>query len=77
MAVFVDDRNMEVFFFMSKPDHKVFGFTLDSVGANLPRSLAPWEAAGSVSSDINLNGDVTATIKRDGFFLAKRPTNLH
>jgi hypothetical protein len=77
MVVFVDDRNMEVYFFMSKPDHKVFGFTLDSVGSNLPRSLAPWEAAGSVSSDITLEGDVTPTIKRDGFYLAKRPTDLH
>jgi hypothetical protein len=60
---------MEIHFFMSASDHKTFGFSLDPTGANLPNGFAPWEGAGSVSTDTCLTEDVRETVKRRGFCL--------
>ena len=34
---------MRVFLFQSRVNDKMIGFTLHALGANLPRSLAPWD----------------------------------
>ena len=68
---------MRVFSFHSGKDHRVYGFTLDRTGGNLPAAFAPWRKHGEhdvnpgdgprigVHTDAILDG-----IKRDGFHLA-------
>jgi len=60
---------MQVFFFMSEANHQVFGFSLDTSGANLPSEFAPWQEAGSVSTKTVIVADVMVYIKRDGNYL--------
>jgi hypothetical protein len=67
---------MRIYLFKSEVDAEVFGFTIDETGANLPDRFAPWRSFGDLitSSSKPLLGiglTATATIKRDGFYLAR------
>jgi hypothetical protein len=67
---------MKVYSFHSGKDNRIYGFTPDATGGNLPPTMKPWRKHGEhdvnpgdtrigVSTDAILEG-----IKRDGFYLA-------
>ena len=67
---------MKVFVFQSKRPH-VHGFSLDSEGATLPKSLGPWRFVASLdlsagaSTRAGVNPDaVLAEIQKAGYFLS-------
>ena len=72
---------MQIYLFWSQADTKVFGFTLDIHGANLPVEFGPWskndggEALFSCPRDhsagVGLSNVVVQTVQRDGFYLGQ------
>ena len=60
---------MRVFAFRSAQNHRLFAFTADGTGANLPGMMGPWQTAGAsppVVSELILD-----VIEARGFFLAR------
>jgi hypothetical protein len=57
-----------VYFFQSKRDNEIFGFTLQEDGKNLPDHFAPYEAVGSADGVVT---SVVEAINRDGFYLER------
>jgi hypothetical protein len=72
---------MPIYLFWSQKDVKVFGFTADARGTNLPAALAPWERNGDGTpiytgpneslDDLSASNKIVRAVQCDGFYLAR------
>jgi hypothetical protein len=78
---------MKLTLFRSIKEPDLFGFMADSTGSNLPDEFGPWCRAGegtpaqayagdSLSGGVASSDPVTKAVERDGFYLARRASQL-
>jgi hypothetical protein len=68
---------MQMFIFQSVKDARVFGFTREREGANLPADFIPWRLTGSQDmppavglAGLNTSDELLTGVDTDGFSIA-------
>lgn len=64
---------MDLFVFQSAQDPRVFAFSRDAAGANLPSEYGPWRSMGEQVPPIGQNPPdiVVKTVDSEGFYITR------